>query len=176
MAEITWEKRAGQQEKLKTGKHTKFLIAGLIALGSVFYLIVSGTTTNARYFITVDELVSNSAHMGESVRITGAVLGDTIQYDTSTLTLDFTIAHIPAETEDLAKDLYMAVNNESVTRIAVHMENEVKPDLLRHEAQAILTGAMGDDGIFYATELLLKCPSRYEESLPDQTVLHDAGA
>ncbi|NJL57955.1 cytochrome c maturation protein CcmE [bacterium] len=33
------------------------------------------------------------------------------------------------------------------------------PDLLQHEAQAILTGTLGDDGVFYATELLLKCPA-----------------
>ena len=38
------------------------------------------------------------------------------------------------------------------------------PDLLQHEAQAILTGALGVDGVFYASELLLKCPSRFEES------------
>ena len=44
-----------------------------------------------------------------------------------------------------------------------------KPDLLRHEAQAIMTGRMGEDGVFYADELLLKCPTRYEESLPEQS-------
>ena len=32
------------------------------------------------------------------------------------------------------------------------------------------TGALGEDGVFYATEILLKCPSRYQESVPDQAV------
>jgi cytochrome c-type biogenesis protein CcmE len=27
---------------------------------------------------------------------------------------------------------------------------------------------MGEDGIFYADELLLKCPTRYEEAVPVQ--------
>src|SRR4030065_150414 len=45
-----------------------------------------------------------------------------------------------------------------------------KPDLLRHEAQAIVTGKMGEDGVFYADELLLKCPTRYEEEVPLQAV------
>ena len=31
-----------------------------------------------------------------------------------------------------------------------------------------MTGSLGSDGIFYANELLLKCPSRYEDSLPAQ--------
>ncbi len=43
-----------------------------------------------------------------------------------------------------------------------------KPDLLRGEAQAIMTGTLGADGIFYADELLLKCPTKYQEAVPDQ--------
>jgi cytochrome c-type biogenesis protein CcmE len=42
------------------------------------------------------------------------------------------------------------------------------PDLLRNEAQAIVTGKLGEDGIFYADELLLKCPTKYEEAVPEQ--------
>jgi cytochrome c-type biogenesis protein CcmE len=44
------------------------------------------------------------------------------------------------------------------------------PDLLRHEAQAIVTGRIGADGVFYADELLLKCPTRYEEDIPLQSL------
>jgi cytochrome c-type biogenesis protein CcmE len=40
--------------------------------------------------------------------------------------------------------------------------------MLRHEAQAILTGTLNDEGIFEAEELLLKCPSKYEDAVPDQ--------
>jgi cytochrome c-type biogenesis protein CcmE len=43
-----------------------------------------------------------------------------------------------------------------------------KPDLLRDEAQAIMTGHIGSDNIFYADELLLKCPTKYEEAVPSQ--------
>ena len=43
------------------------------------------------------------------------------------------------------------------------------PDLLRDEAQAIMTGQFSSDGVFHAEELLLKCPTKYEESVPDQT-------
>ena len=44
-----------------------------------------------------------------------------------------------------------------------------KPDLLKNEAQAIVTGKLGEDGVFYADELLLKCPTKYEETLPVQS-------
>mgnify|MGYP003349956457 CR=1 FL=1 len=39
---------------------------------------------------------------------------------------------------------------------------------LRNEAQAIMTGKLGEDGVFYAEELLLKCPTKYEEAVPEQ--------
>lgn len=146
----------------------KFLVAGAMMLAAVVYLIFSGMLTGTNYFITVEDLVNSDTYVGETVRITGAVIGETIEYDAENLILDFTIAHIPEETDDLALALYTAVNTEGTARIPVHIENEVMPDLLQNEAQAILTGHMGEDGVFYASELLLKCPSRYEEALPDQ--------
>ncbi|MEA3340326.1 MAG: cytochrome c maturation protein CcmE [Chloroflexota bacterium] len=46
--------------------------------------------------------------------------------------------------------------------------NDVKPDLLQNEAQAIMRGRLGEDSRFYADEVLLKCPTRYEEDVPEQ--------
>lgn len=172
MVQATWEKKP-QAEKPKTGlkpNNFKFILGGLIMLGAVAYLIFSGTATGARYFITVEEVNANADYVGKTVRISGAVLGDTIVYDSSTLSLDFTIVNIPENFDNLAQALHEAVNNPNAARVAVHMDNEVIPDLLQHEAQAILTGEMGADGIFYATELLLKCPSRYEENVPSQAL------
>jgi cytochrome c-type biogenesis protein CcmE len=68
----------------------------------------------------------------------------------------------------LAEVLFQAVNDPSRQRISV-VYNGPKPDLLRGEAQAIMTGRLGEDGIFYADELLLKCPTRYEEAVPEQS-------
>lgn len=172
MAELTWEK-SNQVIAARTRRSTgrlKFLIGGGLLLIAVVYLIILGTTSGAQYFMTVDELVSNPGHIGKTVRISGAVIGETIQYDKQNLIIDFTIAHIPKETDNLAYTLYLAVQDPNATRLAVHIENEVMPDLLQNESQAILTGKLGEDGVFYATELLLKCPSRYEENVPDQAV------
>ena len=62
-----------------------------------------------------------------------------------------------------------AVTNLLPSRIQITYVGE-KPELLRDMAQAIVTGQLHSDGIFYADELLLKCPSRYEEAVPDQAV------
>jgi cytochrome c-type biogenesis protein CcmE len=45
--------------------------------------------------------------------------------------------------------------------------NGAKPDLLKNEAQAILTGKITEDGVFQADELLLKCPTKYDDSLSE---------
>ncbi len=170
MSDLTWEKTPGLAVQPKrVSERLKFIIGGVLMLVAVGYLIISGTMSGARYFITIDELVNNPEYIGQTVRISGAVLGDSIQYDSQNLIIDFTVAHIPEDTNDLALTLHNAVSDTTVSRLPVHIENTVKPDLLQHEAQAILSGKLGADGVFYASELLLKCPSRYEESVPEQT-------
>lgn len=174
MAEATWEKP--QSARLiaiqsKSGRW-KFMVGGLLILAAVFYLIVTGTLSGAQYFMTVEELLNNPEYVGKTVRVSGAVIGDTIQYDDQNLIIDFSIANIPVEPGDLAKTLHLAVNDPTVTRLQVHIENEVKPDLLQHEAQAILTGTLGTDGIFHATELLLKCPTRFQDANQGQEIVN----
>lgn len=152
---------------------TKFLIGGVILLAAVVYLIAANVVAGQEYFITVDELSSRSGELaGRSIRISGAVIGDSIEYDGHTLSFD--IVHIPdsaADIEDeggLAEVLNQAVSDPNANRVTIMMYDEPKPDLLQHEAQAIITGTLGEDGIFYADELLLKCPTRYEEEVPEQ--------
>jgi cytochrome c-type biogenesis protein CcmE len=153
----------------------KFLIGGLVILAAVVYLIVTSAGAGAQFFYTVDELKARGSDAIEQpVRIAGAVLGDTIQYDTDTLTLTFTIVHMPADTQlinddgGLAAALDEAVADSSRNRLDVVYVG-VKPDLLKNAAEAILTGRLGEDGVFRANELLLRCPTRYEEALPGQS-------
>jgi cytochrome c-type biogenesis protein CcmE len=153
---------------------SKFIIGGLVILAAVVYLIISSTTAGAQYFFTVDELFARGAEAyGTPARVSGAVIGDTIDYDPETLTLRFTVAHMPADNQildeegGLAMALNQAVNDPTRKRMQV-VYYGVKPDLLQNEAQAIMTGHLGEDGVFVADELLLKCPTRYDEALPDQ--------
>lgn len=140
---------------------------------AVILLILTSLKGNAQYYLTVDELVSGSGGRQNNVRISGVVLGDSIQYDAQNLVLTFTVANIPGDNIEidarggLAQVLHEASLDPSLTRLQVEYHG-VKPDLLKNEAQAIMTGSMGADGIFIADELLLKCPSRYEEVVPEQ--------
>jgi cytochrome c-type biogenesis protein CcmE len=161
--------------ELSRRNNRKFIIGGLMILSVVIYLIVSSTAAGAQYFYTVEELNAR----GESavdlpLRISGAVLGESISYDAETLTLRFTVAHMPADNEvlneegGLAAALHQAIVDPTRSRLEV-VYIGVKPDLLQHEAQAILSGTLNEDGVFYASELLLRCPTRYDEAVPGQT-------
>lgn len=152
----------------------KFVIGGFFVLGAVVFLIWSSTAASAEYFLTVDELdAKGSSIVDKNLRVSGAVIGDTIQYDAPNLTLTFEVAHVPADNAELETEgglavaLHDAVMDPSRARMKVVYVGP-KPDLLRNEAQAIMTGHMGADGTFYAEELLLKCPTRYEEAVPEQ--------
>ncbi len=157
-----------------SGNRMKFIVGGLLIVAAVVYLIISSTQASAQYFLTIEELAEKGASVqGRDLRISGAVIGDTIQYDNQTMDLRFDIAHIPGDNKDidaqggLAVVLHDAVNDLSRKRLTV-VYNGPKPDLLQNEAQAIVTGSIGEDGVFYADELLLKCPTKYEEAVPEQ--------
>ena len=152
----------------------KFVIGGFLILGAVVFLIWSSTAATSEYFLTVDELNEKGTEIiDRNLRLSGAVIGDTIQYDAETLTLTFEVAHVPgdqaliADEGGLADALHQAVMDPGRSRMKIVYVGPL-PDLLRHEAQAIVTGKLEADGVFHATELLLKCPTKYEEAVPEQ--------
>lgn len=160
----------------RSGGRVKFIIGGALIVIAIAYLIYSSTKASAQYFFTIDELQARGQSMlGQNVRISGAVIGNSIQYDPQTLSLHFTIANVPADNKQidaqggLAAVLHAAVTNSSRTRMQI-VYNGPKPDLLRDEAQAIMTGHLAGDNVFHADELLLKCPTKYEEAVPSQVV------
>ncbi len=158
-----------------SSNQVKFVISGGLFIIAVIVLIISATRTTAEFFLTVEELIASQDDLqSQNIRVSGAVLGDSIQFDPETGLLHFTIAHIPADDEltkaegELSKVLHQAVIDPDNPRLAVIYEG-AKPDMLRDEAQAILTGQLNPEGVFVAQELLLKCPSKYEEALPEQS-------
>jgi cytochrome c-type biogenesis protein CcmE len=154
----------------------KFIFGGILIFAAIVYLIISSSQANAQYFLTVNELNTKAKEMsGREIRISGAVVGDTIKFDPNTLDLTFDVVHIPGDNAEidkmggLAEVLHQAVSDTSLRHLPV-IYNGPKPDLLKNEAQAIMTGTLDDKGVFHANELLLKCPTRYDEAVPEQAV------
>ena len=116
----------------------KFIIGGIVIVAGIVYLIVSSLNASVQYFLTVDEVVAQSRAgelAGRNVRVSGAVLGESIEYDIDTLELRFTIVHVPADNQlvadegGLALALHNAVMDSSRTRLDVVHTGPI-PDLL----------------------------------------------
>ena len=164
------------EPKPRKGNPLKFIIGGVIIVGTIIFLMVSSLQANVQYFLTVDEVKEKQQEGdldGRNIRVSGAVLGDSIAYDMDTLELSFTIVHVPADNQlieqdgGLASALHNAVMDPTRTKLDVVYSGPM-PDLLQNEAQAILTGELMSNGVFEADELLLKCPTKYEGSVPEQ--------
>jgi cytochrome c-type biogenesis protein CcmE len=126
-------------------KRVKFIIGGVLIAVAIVYLIYAATQSTAAYFLTVGELYDQgSAIYDRNVRVSGKVVGDSVDFNSRDLVLQFQIV------------------DESGTMLPV-VFNGPKPDQMRQDAEAIIEGKF-DGNAFKAQELLLKCPSRYEES------------
>ena len=181
MAEIHWEKEHVLPEQrravAKRSGRWKFLVAGVVILGAIVYLMFSSTGIGARYYVTVNDLVTDPKMMNKTVRVSGAVDGAPV-FDPATNELTFTIVNIPNDNDSireqggLAAVLHNAVIDPEATRLTVVAYNKEVPDLLQNEAQAILSGKLeqvdGGGYVFHADEITLKCPTKYQEAVPEQ--------
>ncbi len=175
MTDISWEKPKAAAVTGRFGSaRAKFAAVGFVLMGIMAFMLLSATISGGRFFITVNEVLSRPDLAGKEVKITGAVIGPTIHFDADTKTITFTVANITDDMNEiqkeggLAKALHLAVTDTGSQRVPVVVRNQAMPDLLQNEAQAILTGKLGADGVFYADDVQLKCPSRYESDLPQQ--------
>lgn len=161
--------------KPEGGVQVKFIVGGVLIVAAIVFLIASSLSPeNVQYYKTIAEIkAEGNAVLGRDLRVTGAVIGETVSYDAARDELTFVVAHIPGDNAEIEKEgglaaaLHNAVKDPTRARLTV-IYNGPKPDLMQNEAQAIMTGKLGEDGIFRASELLMKCPTKYEEALPTQ--------
>ena len=156
MAQATWTKKdEATIEKSGSGR-TKFIVGGLLMAAAIAFLVFNALRGNTQLYLTVDEFYSQQSQLvGRDLRVSGWVLGDSIQY-----------TQIDDQTSRLEFDIVDDMQNPG-QRLRIVAMNEPIPDLLQHEAQALVEGH-AENGEFMASPggLLLKCPTRYEELEP----------
>ena len=158
MAETSWTNRGeGVLLDKPQNNRVKFIIGGLIMVAAIAFLVVNAMRGNTQLYKTVDEFYAEQSRLvGRDLRVAGLVVGDSIQY-----------TQIDANTSRLEFDIVDNIQNPG-QRLHVVAMNEPKPDLLQHEAQALVEGRADANGVFMANSggLFLKCPTRYEELEP----------
>ena len=147
MAETSTILRGAVQSN-RAGRQVKFIVGGVVVLVLIVYLITNAIASSGAYYREVGEILDQqSALAGKNVRVSGNVVTESITYDAPTLNLNFIIS----DPKDAARQL------------AVHFHG-VKPDQIdRPGSSAIIEGSLRGDGVVEVNNLMLKCPSRYEE-------------
>mgnify|MGYP001374638373 CR=1 FL=1 len=132
----------------KANSKVKYIVGGVVIVGLIAYLIISSISSAGAYYREVGEVVSQrDALTGKNLRVSGNVVIESVQYDAAKLDLNFLIS----DPTDASKTLPVYFHG-------------VQPDQIGREgASAIVEGTLGPNGVVDANNLLLKCPSRYEE-------------
>lgn len=165
MAEASWTKKetAEGAEKGQSGRW-KFIVGGIVLIAAIVFLVVNAMSGNTQLYKTVDEFYADKARLaGRDLRVAGWVVGDSIKFE-----------QIDSTNSVLSFDIVDDINNPG-NRLHIVVHNEPKPDLLQHEAQALVEGRADENGVFTSIPggLMLKCPTRYEEMEAGAEMPHD---
>lgn len=155
MAETTWTTEGEIQIAPRTNR-LKYVIGAVLMFGAIIFLIWNGMRGNMQFYVTVDEYFAREENLAaRDLRVSGRVLGESIRF----MQIDATNSRLEFEIVD-------DIHNPG-QRLRIVALNEPLPDLLQHEAEALVHGRIGEDGDFYANKggVLLKCPTRYEEAV-----------
>jgi cytochrome c-type biogenesis protein CcmE len=138
----------GTVQSNRANKQLKFILGGALIVVLIGFLISQAVSSTGAYYREVGEvLAQQNALVSKNLRVSGNIVTESITYDAPTLTLNFKIS----DPKDVGKQL------------AVHFHG-VKPDQMDREgSSAIIEGSLKPNGVVEANNLLLKCPSRYEE-------------
>ncbi len=124
-------------------RHKRFVFVGIavVAVGVAAMLVLQALQSNIAYFFSPTQVMANEAPTGKAFRLGGLVKEGTVQRQTDGLTVSFVVT-------DTAKNVTVKYTG-------------ILPDLF-NEGQGVVTkGKLGDDGVFYAEEVLAKHDESY---------------
>ena len=139
-------------------KKKRFLIGAGILVGAVAYLMYSGVSQTAVYYLTIDEfLVKRDTLANEGVRVAGRVQSGSVSKKMTPKgeELTFRLADFTGDTAPQDS-------------VPVHFVG-VTPDMFKSEGGSdVIVEGKYRDGTLYAQALLTSCPSKYEAEAPKQ--------
>ena len=130
---------------------TKFIMGGILVLGTAGYLMASAIDDTAMYYLTPGELAAkveaDSTFYNTGVKLGARVVSGTINREPG------------------GRAVVFSVTDGSHT-IPVSYRGTI-PDTFTDSVDVVVEGRYHRDGTFVATTLLAKCASRYENA-PDK--------
>jgi cytochrome c-type biogenesis protein CcmE len=123
---------------------TKITLGVSVVITVLGALIFVGMSSATSFYMTVDEVVEKKEEaMDKPLKVSGNIVGETVHWDPDKILLTFEL------------------EGESGARIPMRYQG-VKPDTFNDGWEAIVEGRLHSDGTFEGTDLLVKCPSKYE--------------
>lgn len=122
----------------------KFMIGGVVVVLVIAVLIATSFSGSTSDYLTIAEVRALGPEQNRNSRVTGAIVPDTVNWDTRDL-------HLTFEIEDGTGTLPISYHGP-------------QPDMLVDAVEAVVIGKYDPAAQeFKAEELLMKCPSKYEE-------------
>ena len=125
-------------------KRRMVVVTGIIVIVLVVILAVVGGTSSAKT-VSVAEAATGS-YADQKIQVSGNVVENSFATEGNVLTFDI---YDP--------------NGDITQQLRVRFEGGVSATF-GNDVTAICTGKVGADGVLHATELVTKCPSKYENS------------
>ncbi|OGO42224.1 MAG: hypothetical protein A2137_04120 [Chloroflexi bacterium RBG_16_58_8] len=124
----------------------KFIIGGAVLFIALSVLLVRGFVGGATYYYEVGEFLAlGNTASDDAVRVNGVVAPGSVEQTEQGRALKFVVTDV----KDNSKSL------------AIYYKGVV-PDSFKVGNEVVSDGKLGADGVFYATALMPKCPSKYK--------------
>jgi len=121
----------------------RYLIGGGILLAAIIYVLYLSFGSSVSYYVTVSEFYNRETELHDiNVRVAGKITDGPVGWNAEDLELRFTIT----EGDDTMMVIY----------------HGAKPSGFKAGSNILVEGKYHSDGIFRASQLILKCPSKYE--------------
>jgi cytochrome c-type biogenesis protein CcmE len=117
------------------------IAGGLAALGVTAAFVLAAFRENLVFFFTPTQVEAKEAPQGRAFRIGGMVVPGSVKRQADGLTVQFVVT-------DTAKNVPVVYKG-------------LLPDLFREGKGVVTQGKLGDDGVFYASEVLAKHDENY---------------
>jgi cytochrome c-type biogenesis protein CcmE len=137
-----------QTDKGFLPRQTKILIGAFIILGALGFFAFSTLQGTQQYFLTLAEMkAKGDLASREVVRVGGNLAPNSTHINSKDVTAQFTMT--------------------DGTNMLPVVYKGVLPDTFEKSTQVIAEGKLGSDGVFHASLVLAKCPSKYDPSQVD---------
>ena len=122
-------------------KRIALISFGLAAIGAATAFVLAAFRENLVFFFTPTQVEAKQVPQGRAFRIGGMVVPGSVKLRADGVTVQFLVT-------DTAKDVPVVYRG-------------ILPDLFKEGKGVVTQGKLGDDGVFYASEVLAKHDENY---------------